>query len=337
MGAQAYEDQVWRRSQACLDEFGVGRWNARRLVVRSLRSSLGGNRRLPLRAVAAAGESTRRALGRTLYAGSDVTHRMNLELPPAPRGDAVTLHDIVAWRFPDETAPVAAARHELQRADAVICVSEFTAQEATDFLGVHDVRVVPNGVDVRYFTAAPPDAMTREALGLPARYVLHAGGAALRKNLEGLAAAWPRVQVERPTLTLVLAGPAHPRRTALFARVRGTMLAGRILDEIMPTVVAGAEAVVVPSLYEGFGLPVLEAMAAGVPVVAAATSSLPEVAGGCAILTGTTGPEIAEGLLTATSGDSELRTLATRARAHADGFTWERSALEHARIWNALA
>jgi glycosyltransferase involved in cell wall biosynthesis len=336
MGAQAYEDQIWRRSQESLDLLDAGRWETRRLVVRSLRSTLAGNRRLPLRAVATAGTKTRRALGRLLYDGDGPTHRMNLELPPAPRGDLVTLHDIVAWRFPDESAPVPAAGEELRRADAVICVSAFTAHEASDFLHLRDVHVIPNGVDPRYFAATAPDAPTRAALGLPERYVLHAGGAAIRKNLEGLADAWPSVHRERPALKLLLAGPPHPRRTALFEHIQGAVLAGRIPDEFMPTVVAGAEAVVVPSLYEGFGLPVLEAMAAGVPVVAAATSSLPEVAGGCAILTGTTGAQIAEGLLGATSGDGELQDLVGRGRAHASGFTWERSAREHARIWNTL-
>ena len=115
------------------------------------------------------------------------------------------------------------------------------------------------------------------------------------------------------------------------------MLTGRLPDAIMPAVMASAEAVVVPSLYEGFGLPVLEAMAARVPVVAAATSSLPEVAGGHAIFTGTSGSEIAAGLLTATSGDGELHRHVIDARVHAEHYTWERSAREHARVWASLA
>ena len=174
-------------------------------------------------------------------------------------------------------------------------------------------------------------------LGLPERYVLHAGGASQRKNLEALAQAWPRVRLERPAVRLVLAGPPHPRRTALFGRMAGTMLVGRVSDEIMPGLVAGAEAVVVPSLYEGFGLPVLEAMAARVPVVAANTSSLPEVAGGAAILVEPTGSGITEGLLSATSRDSALGALVSAGRDRAGQFTWERSALEHARVWASVA
>ena len=337
MGAQAYEAQIWEGARGALASIGAGAWRARRLTVRSLRAPLDGNRRLPMRALIAASPGVRRAVGRALYAGDTVSHRMNLELPPAPHGDVATLHDIVAWRFPDESAPVSAAAEELRGADAVICVSEFTAQEAADHLGLRRVRVIPNGVDPRYFDATPLDDEARAALGLPERYVLHAGGAAARKNLEGLADAWPRVQRERPGLTLVLAGLPHPRRTTLFASLPATKLSGMLPDAVMPGVIAGAEAVVVPSLYEGFGLPVLEAMAARVPVVAASTSSLPEVAGGHALLTDTTGPEIAVGLLTATSGDSELRRLVTNARAHAEHYTWERSAREHARVWASLA
>lgn len=337
MGAELYQERIWSGALSALDRVDSREWHTSRLIARSLRSPLPGNRRLPMKALLAAGPRVRREIGRMLFAGGDVSHRMNLEIPPAPSGDVVTLHDVVAWRFPDESAPVSAAREELKRAAAVICVSEFSAQEAAGLLGLRNVHVIPNGVDERYFEAAPLDVQTRATRAIPGRYVLHAGGAATRKNLEGLAAAWPSVQRARPGLSLVLAGPPHPRRTSLFAGLPGTVLPGRLPDKDMPGLVAGAEAVIVPSLYEGFGLPVLEAMAAGVLVVAAATSALPEVAGGHAILTGTSGPEIAEGLLYATSGDGSLTALTRGGKSHAAEFSWERSALEHARVWASIS
>lgn len=336
MGAQVYQREVTSRAETALAAVSPQSWNVRELDVRSFRSPLTGNRRLPLGRVAAASPAVRRAIGRILYAGDAVSHRMTLELPPSPHIDVATLHDVVAWRFPDESAPVRAAAEELRRSAAVICVSAFTASEAVDLLGIRDPHVIPNGVDARYLDADLLDAAARRALGLEAPYVLHAGGAALRKNLAALAEAWPLVHRERPGLRLALAGPPHPQRTALFDGMPGVRLLGRLPDEQMPGLVAAAEAVVVPSLYEGFGLPVLEAMAAGVAVVAANASSLPEVAAGHAILVEPDAAAIAGGLLDATSDDPALGALVRGGRAHAAEFTWERSALAHARVWNSL-
>lgn len=335
MGAQAYVRQIADRAAGALGTASTSPWTVREVATRSLRSSLPGQRRLPLTRVAKAPASIRRMLGAALFAGDTLTHRMALELPPG-RHDVVTLHDVVAWRFPDESAPVPAAAEELRRAEAVICVSQFTAQEAVDLLGVRDPVVVHNGVDPRYLDAPALDAVTREGLGLDGPYVLHAGGAAARKNLEGLAQAWPSVHRERPNLTLALAGPPHPRRTALFAGMPGVRMLGRVPDELMPSLVAGAGAVVVPSLVEGFGLPVLEAMAANVPTVVAETSSLTEVAAGHAIMVGTDGASIAAGLIEVTADAVAVAEMVRGARAHAAQFTWERSAQGHARVWQRL-
>jgi glycosyltransferase involved in cell wall biosynthesis len=335
MGAQVYQEQVAARAQAALDAAADVPWAVRRVIARSMRSSLAGTHRLPLAWVTRADPRMRRAIGRVMYGTDAVTHRMNLELPPSTHADVVTLHDVVAWRFPDESAPVPAAPEELRRAAAVICVSEFTAQEAHDLLGLRDVHVIPNGVDERFFDAAPLPAADLEALGIPEHFVLHAGGAAERKNLAALAAAWPTVRRERPELSLVLSGPPHPRRRGLFEGLEGTVLAGRLPDDVMPRVVASAQAVVVPSTYEGFGLPALEAMAAKVPVVAAATSSLPEVVGDGGLLVAPDAAAIADGVLSVTSGDAAVADLVAAGRARADAFTWERCVAAHAQVWTS--
>jgi len=332
MGAQAYEAQVISRAAQAMGPA----WEVRELVFRSMRSALPGNRRLPMGRVATASPALRRQIGRMLFAGDAVSHRTSLELPPAPRGDVITLHDVVAWRFDDESAPVPAAMEEARTADAVICVSEFTAGEAVRFLGVRDPHVVPNGVDPRYFAAEPLGIGERAALGIPGPYVLHAGGAAERKNLAALAEAWPAVHREHPELTLALAGPPHPRRTELFDGMPGAVLLGRLPDAAMPGLVAAADAVVVPSLYEGFGLPALEAMAAGTPVVAASTSSLPEVVGDAGMLVQPTGAGIAAGLQDLLADSAAATELIARGRERSAEYTWERSAAGHAAVWKSL-
>jgi glycosyltransferase involved in cell wall biosynthesis len=261
---------------------------------------------------------------------------MDLELPPYPGRDVITLHDVVAWRFDDEAPPVPAAAQEARQAAAVICVSNFTAQEAKDFLGVRDPHVVHNGVNPRFFDAEPLDDLSLRGLGIRQPYVLTMGGASKRKNLAGLADAWPLIHAARPDLNLVLAGPPHPRRTELFQGLPDVQLVGRVADDLVPGLLAAAAVLIVPSLYEGFGLPALEGMAANVPVVAARTSALPEVVGDGGVLVEPTADELAEGTLWAASGDSEIAEMVRRGRARAGQFTWERSALEHARVWASL-
>ena len=338
MGAQAYERHIGSRAADALAGLSgpTEDWQVRHVVARSLRSPLPGTLRLPMGWLAGASPRARAAVGRLAFARGGLVHRMNLELPPAPL-EVVTLHDVVAWRYDDESAPVAASAEELRRAAAVVCVSAFTASEAVELLGLRDPVVVPNGVEDRYFGA---EALGREALaelGVDGPFVLTAGGASERKNLAALADAWPRVRAARPDVTLVLAGPPHPRRTELFGSLPGVRLVGRVADDVLPGLYAAASVVVVPSLVEGFGLPALEGMATGTPVVASNRSSLPEVVGDGGLLVEPTGEALAEGMLDVLAGGSDVEAMARRGLERSRGFTWEASAEGHARVWLSVA
>ncbi|WP_243062383.1 glycosyltransferase family 1 protein [Humibacter sp. RRB41] len=260
---------------------------------------------------------------------------MTVRLPPSPYGDILTLHDITPWTHPDETAAPRAAAEEVRRADAVVTVSEFSASEIEQRFGI-TAHVIPNGIDERMFGASPLPQGLRTTLGLASPYVLTAGGASARKNLEGLAAAWCRIESQYPDTFLALAGPEHPRRTELFADLPRVVFLGRVADDVLPGVFASASAVVVPSLYEGFGIPALEGMAAGIPVVASNTTSLPEVVGDCGILVDPSPSGLSEGIEFALSGNPDVVAMARRGRERAAEYSWDRAALSHAQLWSSL-
>jgi glycosyltransferase involved in cell wall biosynthesis len=331
MGQQVYERELARQAPG---ELGPG-WEVDEVVVKSLRSPLPGTVRVPSRLLISASPAVRRAAGRVLYRRRDLVHRLDLRLPPAPRPEVLTIHDVVPWRFPDEGQPPTDAASSARRAAVVICPSQFSADEVASQLGVAEPVAIHNGVDRRFFAAAPLAEEALEAMGIRPPFVLHAGGCSQRKNLAGLAAAWPRVRSARPDASLVLMGPPDERRDRLFAALPGALRIGRVDDDTVTGVMAAAAVVVVPSTYEGFGLPALEAMAVGVPVVAAARSSLPEVCGDAAYLVEPDGSGLAEGLAAALGGGSETVTRVAAGRLRAERFTWEASAAAHAALWRA--
>jgi len=331
MGQQVYERELARRAP---DQLGEG-WKVGRVEVRTLRTTSPGTVRIPARLLGDASPALRRAAGQVMYRGHDVVHRLDLRLPPAPRPEVLTILDLAPWRYPDDGHAVADAATTARRAAVVICPSQFSADEVASELGVTDPVIIHLGVDERFFDATPLPKRQLEDMGVRAPFIVHAGGCTQRKNLAGLAAAWPSVRSARPGTLLVLMGPPDERRDRLFADLPGTVRLGRVDDAVVPAIMAAASAVVVPSVYEGFGLPALEGMAVGVPVVAVGRSSLPEVCADGAYLVEPDAAALAAGLEAALVGGAETRATMRRGRARAAGFTWEASVAAHAAVWRS--
>lgn len=261
-----------------------------------------------------------------LFAGScDVVHGTNFVLPGTFRAAGVlTVHDLAFLDAPGELPPSDAELPELvrrgaARADVICTPTAAVADAVAERLDVDrgKIEVTPLGVDAGWFTGRPPSPQTRERLGLPPRYLLFAGAAGPRKGLNWLLKAHA-ADPELPPL--VFAGPGA------FPATDRTQHVGYLSDLDLQRVVAGASALVLPSRDEGFGLPVLEAMACDVPVVCTDVPALREVSGGLAHLVpyGDVDGLTAE-LRAAVEEPNAASTAATR-RAHAAGFTWLRCA-----------
>lgn len=260
-----------------------------------------------------------------LAGDADLVHATNFVLPPTRSARGVlTVHDLAFLDRPGDLHPAESDLPGLVRssvhAAAVVCTpTRAVADGVVLRLGVPADRVVvtPLGVDEAWFRTAPPTGELRGRLDLPQRYLLFVGTAQPRKGLDVLLAA----HASDPDLPpLVLAGPAG-WGVGEVASERVHRL-GFLDDVDLRAVVTGALAVVLPSRDEGFGLPVLEAMAAGVPVVCSNVPALREVAGGQAALVPPGDvPALAAALDTVSGGGRDPAGSVVR-RAHAARFTW---------------
>lgn len=243
------------------------------------------------------------------------------------------VHDLAFERHPDAYTPGERAylrlstRWAAARCPVLIAVSASTRNDLVELYRVKPerIRVIPLGVNKSQSTAAPAARLAE--LGLDGNFVLQVGRVEARKNQAAALAAVERLD----GVMLAVAGPESD--PALVSRLRASRhcrVLGRVDGPTLELLYKKASAVIVPSLYEGFGLPVLEAMARGKVVVAAKASSLPEVGGDAAIYfhEGADAEQLARVLDTALH-DQELRTrLARAARARAATFTWDKTAHE---------
>jgi len=283
-----------------------------------------------------------------------LVHLPSTIVPPIlPCPALVTVHDLAWKRYPETYDPDAlrmqtqVVPRSLRRAAHIITVSQNTARDLVETLSVPSDRItpIPLGVSSAFSPDGPPlpaDAFSG-ADRLSNGYLLHlaTGGPHPRKNVGRLLAAYARLKDERPLPPLVIAGDiaSHRGRTlvetaASLGLAEDALFPGQVSEALLPALYRRATALVYPSLYEGFGLPVLEAMASGLPVITSNCSSLPEVAGDAALLID---PEDLDDLLAALrrllDDDSLRQDLITRGLARSRLFTWERTARETERVY----
>lgn len=281
-----------------------------------------------------------------LIPGLDLYHFTNFVARPVRRKPVVTtVYDLSFKRHPEFTEPKNLRYLEkfvpltLERSDRIIVISEFTRKELLDLFPVpgSKITVIHGGVDENFRKPATADELlrVRYRFNLPEKYVLTVATWEPRKNLVNLLEAWQSLKMEgkvgdRKLVLVGMKGWLHgeiDQKYRNMAGNRGVRAAGYIPRQLLPIVYQGAECFVFPSLYEGLGLPPLEAMAGGVPVAASRAASLPEVLGDAALYFNPAKPrEIAEALL-AVLIRPELRAgLIEKGRKQAAKYTWEDTA-----------
>ncbi len=277
---------------------------------------------------------------------TDLTHFFNYIVPPGVSGKTVvTVHDMVYKAFPETVRARTkymldtGLKRSMKRADIIVTDSEFSKSEILKYFPQHEakIRVVPCGVDLQKFRPCEmPERIpeVKKSLEIEGDYFLYLGTIEPRKNLERLIEAYHIfTQKVSDAPKLVLAGGKGWLYDSIFAKVKELKLDKQVIfTKYVPAadmnpLMCGALAFVFPSIYEGFGMPPLEAMACGVPVLASGEASLPEVTGDCAVICDAFSVEsIADGLYSLYSDENLRRDLSRCGLERAQTFTWENSA-----------
>lgn len=278
--------------------------------------------------------------------GLDLYHGANFKMQTTGRfGGIVTIHDMWLDRFPQYSRKLFGQRWSFYRtkrtisqARKVITVSEHSARDIAMLYGVprEKIAVIYNGVSDAFRPLSDPTrlAKLRERFSWPAdRFILFAGGADPRKNHRVLLEAYAmRAAQLRSHCLIMLGAPSHrfgnihdtAKRLGLSDRV---VCIGHLSADELRVLYAHADLFAFPSLYEGFGMPVLEAMACGTPVITSATTSLPEVAGDAAVLIDPHSPEqLADALVRVVTDPALRECLRAKGFERTKHFTWEHAA-----------
>lgn len=285
---------------------------------------------------------------------SDIFHATDHLLPPLKCATVFTIHDLIFRFFPEYHLPLnrwylsLMLPRFMRRADAIIAVSENTKRDATRLLDISPdkIAVIHEGVNQSYRPITDPRQLgaVRAKYLLPQHFILYLGTIEPRKNLPTLVEAYRLLlDRDRMTPTLVIAGRKGWLYRPVFDRVRDLGLDTQVLftDYIessdLPALMSAAELFVFPSLYEGFGLPPLEAMACGTPVICSNTSSMPEVVGDGGLLFNPRDVSACADAMERVLKDDNLRAgLRARGLSQAARFTWERTARETLKVYERV-
>jgi len=288
-----------------------------------------------------------------LAARYDVVHATNHLRHPIRRARVTaTVYDLTAALLPElHTAGNVKVESRftanvLRRADGLIAISESTRRDLVRLFGIPAgrVEVIYPGIDERFSRITRETAAeTLERLGLRKPYILFLGTVEPRKNLDRLLDAWSELAPSfGADFELVVAGLAGWASEATLARLRaaqsGVRYLGYVAESDLPALTAGASVFAYPSLYEGFGFPVAQAIAAGVPVVTSNVSSMPEVAGPGGILVDPRSVgEIRDAVSRLLTSPSLRERLAAAGREHSKRFRWEECARRSLDFFRRIA
>ncbi len=292
----------------------------------------------------------------TFVGSADVFHFPNFVARPVRKGRVVvTIPDLSFLRFPQFTERKnlkflkGQVPRSIERADRIIAISEFTAREICEFFpsAKDKVAVTQLGVTEAFHRIEDKEALTavKAKYDLPDDYILFVGTLEPRKNLMTLLEAYRIFRAQsrrRDSTALVVAGMKGwlyretMKRIGNMPAEMAPVMVGYVEETDLPGLYSAARMAVVPSLYEGFGLPCLEAMACGTPLVCSNVASLPEVVGDAAILVSPHDPEEMAGAMATVAENPEVaEELADRGQRRAAQFTWERCAEETYRVYEA--
>ncbi len=287
---------------------------------------------------------------------SELTHFFNYIIPPFVHGKkVVTIHDMVIKAYPETVRfrtkqfLYTGMKKSMRRADVIITDSEFSKSEIIKYYPKYKdkIKVIYCGVNLEKFhpiNDAERINTVKKNLDITGEYFLYLGTIEPRKNLELLIEAYKLLLDKDSNVpSLVMAGGKGWLNSRIYQKVTELGLENKVKftkyipDEDMCPLVNGATAFVFPSIYEGFGMPPLEAMACGVPVVSSGEASLPEVVGDCAVIVDAySSQSICDGMYKIYSDEKLRSDLKKRGTERAAQFTWEKSAQALHDIYKAV-